>query len=286
MGIKHPLMAAGFLLSVASLNVHATLTSYSANGVDLVRMQGGGFDVSFTKDGNLLGTLETTMGYNNAINAIIAASPTINDTANGYDTPANSGHHTVTAADFGSNGLVDWFGAQAFVGYLNSISYGGGSLWSLPGVTDTGAPGCDFAYSGTDCGWNVDTNTDPLAQLYFNELGKTSAIGTSGQTQSGYGIFSNNGGQVPSGAIGPFSNVQSYPYWSDTEYTPDSAWLFFANVGGQNWNPKASQFYAWAVIPGQIVATPIPAAAWLFGPALLSLIGFSKRGGRDRMMKS
>jgi ABC-type sugar transport system substrate-binding protein len=44
----------------------------------------------------------------------------------------------------------------AFINYLNSTSYGGTNQWRLPGMTDTGAAGCDFGNSGTDCGYNVD----------------------------------------------------------------------------------------------------------------------------------
>ena len=128
-------------------------------------MQGAGFDVSFTKDGNLFQTMANGYAGGAAafINAVIASVPggKIYDTPNTLDTPANSGYHILSSSDFFSysSGVVNWFGAQAFIGYLNSISYAGSNQWQLPTVTDTGAPGCDVGYSGTDCAWNVDTST-------------------------------------------------------------------------------------------------------------------------------
>jgi hypothetical protein len=181
-----------------SAPAQASLTSYTANGVEFVRMQGGGFDVSWTKDGNLFQTLANSYAGGAAafVNAVIASAPggKINDTPNYYDTPSYSGYHTLSSQDFNnSTGGASWFGAQAFISYLNTISYGGSSQWQLPTVTDTGTPGCNISYSGTDCGYNVNTSTNALAQLYYGELNKKGYVNTSGALQSGYGIFGNGG---------------------------------------------------------------------------------------------
>jgi hypothetical protein len=249
-------------------------------------MQGGGFDVSFTKDGNLFKTLANSYagGASAFVNAVIASVPggKITDTPNVYDTPANSGYYTLSTDDFNTtNGMVSWFGAKAYVSYLNTISYGGSKQWSLPGVTDTGTTGCNFGYNGTDCGYNVNTSTDPLAQLYYGELSKKAYYTTSGPyPQSGYGIFGNNGAQVSGGVVGPFSNVQSYAYWSGTEYATELtyAWHFLTYRGEQNFYSKDAPFsYAWAITPGQVAAVPVPGAIWLFGSGLLGLLGLKRR---------
>ena len=266
------------VLSV-SFNASAALTSYTgAGGVGLVYSSIS--NITWTQDANLLGTLESTLGYSNAINAIIAANPTINNTASPYDTPAFSGHHTVSTSDFSLGGFATWFGAQAFVGYLNSISYGGSNQWSLPGWTDTGAPDSQDSNNGTDMGYNVNPSSDPLAQLYYGELNKTAYYNTSGNFQNGYGIFGNNGAQVAGGAVGPFSNVQSSAYWLGTEYAPEPnfAWVFDSFSGGQSISIKTSQFNAWAVSPGQVSAVPVPGAVWLMGSGLLGLLGLKRRG--------
>ncbi|MDD2760373.1 MAG: hypothetical protein PHH11_08765 [Methylomonas sp.] len=288
--MQHPktLLAAGLLLSAASLNAQASLTSYTANGVDFVRMQGAGFDLSFTKDGNLFQTLANSYagGASSFVTAVIDASGgKITDTPNAYDSPANSGYHTLTSSDFNtSTGSVSWFGAKAYVNYLNSVSYGGSHQWALPTWTDTGASGPQYANSGTDAGYNINPSTDPLAQLYFGELSKKAYLDTSGNIQNGYGIFGNDGAQVAGGAVGPFTNVQSYAYWLGTEYAPypDDAWYFITSYGGfQYGNFKDRPLYAWAVSPGLVAsapaAVPVPGAVWQFGTGLLGLLGLLNR---------
>lgn len=272
------LLAIGVLLTAITLNAKAELTSYTgAGGVSLVYSNLS--DITWTQDGNLLGTLETTYGYSPTVNAIIAASPTIYDTTNPYDTPSMSGYHTVTSADFSSDGFTSWFGAQAFVTYLNSINYGGSNQWRLPTVIDTGNPGCDYPI---ECGFNVDTAASELAMLYYDELGKTAGQNTSGQYQNGYGIFSNNGSQVAGGAVGPFVNTQSYAYLSGTEVVgggiSPSVFYFITSSGDQSSVGKSGLLYAWAVSPGQVVAVPVPGAIWLFGTGLLGLLGLKRRG--------
>lgn len=288
--MQHPktLLAAGLLLSAASLNAQASLTSYTANGVDFVRMQGAGFDLSFTKDGNLFQTLANSYagGSSAFVTAVINASGgKITDTPNAFDTPSNSGYHTLSSSDFNpSTGRVNWFGAKAYVNYLNRVSYGGSDQWALPTLTDTGSPGCNFANKGTDCGYNVNTSTDPLAQLYYGELAKKGYHFTNGQKRGGgWGIFTNKGVQVAGGAVGPFTNVQSDAYWVGTEYAPapSVAWVFATSYGSQDYASKSGQYYAWAVSPGLVTASPaavpVPGAVWLFGTGLLGLLRLLNR---------
>jgi hypothetical protein len=283
---KQRLLVLGVVLSATTFKANASLTSYTANGVDFVSMQGGGFDVSFTKDGNLFKTLASSYigGASAFVNAVIASVPggKINDTPNYYDTPSNSGYHTLSSNDFyfSATGLVNWFGAQAFIGYLNSISYGGSSEWQLPKVTDTGKAGCDYAYSGTDCGYNVDTSTNALAQLYYGELNKTAYLNTNGLgPQGGYGIFDNNGDQIPGGAVDPFVNVQSYVYWSGSEYSTysGSGWNFNLSNGEQFGTSKGTEFYVWAISPGQVAVVSVPSAFWLFGTGVLGFLRLKRR---------
>ncbi len=271
-----------------SVPAQASLTSYTANGVDLVRMKDNKFDVSWTKDGNLFQTLASSYagGATAFINAVIASSGGgIYNHPNTFDTPANSGYHNLSASDFNTtNGTVSWFGARAYVNYLNSIKYGGNFGWRLPDVRDVhafGTPaydGCNFAYSGTDCGYNVINDTSALAQLYFGELNKKSQFNASGQPQSGYGIFGNNGIQVAGGVVGPFNNVQSSGYWSDSDYIPaNGAWDFNFSDGNQDGSYKNLQFYAWAITSGQVATVPVPGAVWLFGTGLVGLVSLKRR---------
>ncbi len=188
------------------------------------------------------------------VNAIIAASPIINDTPNYWDTPSDSGYHNVTSDDFSDTDLgeVSWFGAKAFTGYLNSINYAGSNHWALPS-----------AGANPQNGYNQTGGQ--FGQLFYNELG---------------GIA---GSAMPDTAN--FTNVEDDgDYWLGTEYAPDPnlAWKFDTRDGLQFGNLASNKFVvglsAWAVSPGQVAAVPIPGAVRLFGTGLFGLLGPKRRG--------
>jgi hypothetical protein len=186
-------------------------------------------------------------GYDAVVNAINAASPRIYDTSNYYDTPSYIGYHDVSGSDFSSDGSVSWFGAQAFTGYLNSISYAGPKQWALPSA-------------GADPQYGYNQTGGQFGQLFYNELGGTA------------------GNAIPDTPY--FTNEQAYAYWLGTEYAPDpvGAWAFGTNVALQSYGYKYHQFYAWAVSPGNVAAVPVPGAIWVFGSGLLALLGLKRRG--------
>ncbi len=247
------LLAASALLSLTTLTAEAALTAGTADGQRVVYSSIS--DVTWTGDANLLGTMIQAQGYDTVVNAIIAASPIIYNTANGYDTPSYSGYYNVTSADFDTTdlGLVSWFGAKAFTGYLNSINYAGSNQWALPSA---------------GANPQVANQTDgQFGQLYYNEL------------NAGIDGILHDGSFQNSGNTGPFINAQTYVYWLGTEHAPypDGAWFFGTNGGYQGDGHKSNQSYAWAISPGNVAAVPVPAAAWLFGSGLISLIGWRRR---------
>lgn len=171
------------------------------------------------------------------------------------------------------NGADTWANQVAWAaGYSQTHSvYGAFDDWRLPTIIDTGTPGCDWSYAGTDCGYNVDTGSSEMASLFYDTLGNLAISDTGG-----------NGPQAGSGLTntGPFTNLQSNDYWSGTEYAPDhySAWFFNFFSGYQDSQDKSFWLgYALAVRDGDIV--PVPAAAWLFGSALLGLLGVRRARG-------
>ena len=236
-----PLPVAGLLFCLSTLNAEAALSPYTSAGVNLVYSSGS--DITWTTDANLLGTMEASDP--NLVNTIISTIGSINDTANGYDTPANSGQHTLSADDFFLLGGVDWFGAQAFVSYLNIIDYAGSQQWALPTAGDNP----QYAYNQTGT---------PFGQLFYNELG-----GTAGRN-------------MPSS---PFSHAINASYWLATEYAPGpgDAWVFDSNTGFQTHGAKYDGFYVWAVSPGELAPIPVPGAVWLFGAGLLGMVGVNRR---------
>jgi hypothetical protein len=146
------------------------------------------------------------------------------------------------------SGVMNWFDANNWAAGLTVSGVGG---WRLPD-TDEGCP--LYNCTGSEMG-----------SLFYNALGNSKEVNNSG------GALSNTG---------PFSNVQTYWYWSATDWAPDTnwAWVFNMDSGKQlNGNKAANNLYVWVVQSGDVSAVPVPAAVWLFGSGLLGLIGFAKR---------
>jgi hypothetical protein len=176
---------------------------------------------------------------------------------------------------YDADGLMTWSEAQGWIASLNTVGYLGVSDWRLPTVTDTGTSGCNFAFSGTDCGYNMDLATGEMAHLFYSTLGNSASYNTSGAQQ--LCLFA--GPNYCLTNTGPFSNLQPGPYWPGAEYEPLTgyAWVFHFEAGFQGGREKSDASSAWAVSPGDTLsAVPIPPAIWLFGSSL-GLLGFARR---------
>jgi hypothetical protein len=176
---------------------------------------------------------------------------------------------------FSLDGRLTWDRAQVWIGTLNASSYLGVSGWRLPALVDIGDDGCNFSYSGTDCGYNVDTNTNEMAHLFYETLGNHGIFDTAGNpTLFGSGLTNK----------GPFINFGSGPTWYGTEYPPDllpwstRAWQFQFSWGSTGASNKPNSHGVLLVHDGNIfgAVVPIPAAVWLFGSAL-GLLGWMRR---------
>ncbi len=200
--------------------------------------------ITWASDANLFQTQAASNA--NLVSEIIAANGgVIHDTPNFYD----NGTYTLTTADFDTTtGAMTWWGAQA---WANNLTLGGVTGWSLPSTPVE------------DTGYNVTSS--PMGDLFYNQLGVSAESSIATSTNPNYNLF---------------TNVQSYVYWSGSEYAPfpDLAWLFFTSNGYQYGNVKVNQFYAWAVRPGDVAAVPVPGAFWLFGSVMVGLMGLKRRG--------
>jgi hypothetical protein len=285
MRILKSAIAATLLIGAAIFNAEASLTQYSANGVDMVLMQSGPTDAgaSWLKNGNLLGSWldnPASAGYasrEQLIAGIISASVHDGEIGKIYDN--YHGSYSLSDADFAkigdfpgaTNGAVTWWAAHAFIDYLNSIRYGDSRQWRLPSIGEY--PFSGFQRSYTDFG-----------RLYYGELSKVGCCSDPFKVQDGYGIFANNGKQTVDGAVGPFVNVRSDIYWFDEEMTGNQAfndarraWVFSQADGRQDNFSKDYQFYVWPIRPEPASAVPLPGAAWLMGSFLFGFIGFKRR---------
>ena len=70
-----------------------------------------------------------------------------------------------------AGGTMSWAGARFWIDAMNAANYKGYHDWRLWAVTDVGNNGCNYAYTGTDCGYNVNTATGELASLWYDTLG-------------------------------------------------------------------------------------------------------------------
>ncbi len=159
---------------------------------------------------------------------------------------------TFGVSGLNADGSMTWDKARTWIRAMNLANYKGYSDWRLWRATDTGSPGCDQAFSGTDCGWNIDLSTSELGHLWYGSLGNIAFMDTSGNhPQSGWKAQNFN--------KGPFTNLTGVFYWSGTEYAVspfDRAWAFFTLDGDQSAALKARPQYGWAVRSGQV---PVPA---------------------------
>jgi Protein of unknown function (DUF1566) len=173
-----------------------------------------------------------------------------------YDTDLNitwlADANYAQTSGYDADGYMSWDAAQAWVAQLNVNGVTG---WRLPDVKPVNGSSFNYSYSpagNTDRGFNINSTQSEVAYLYHVTLGNKSVVDTSGNDQSGYG-FQN---------AGPFSNAQSFFYWSGVNYAPDtgSAWFFQMIVGSQEPGEKGNEYSAWAVRPGDVAAVPEPQA--------------------------
>jgi hypothetical protein len=180
---------------------------------------------------------------------------------------------------YDADGLMTWAAANTWAAQLsftNPLTSETLDDWRLPTTTDTGAAGCNFANSGTDCGYNVDPASSEMAHLYFVTLGNQSYRTTTGAVSGAYAGGANPNSTLDN--VGPFTNFQSNYYWSGTEYAPNPsyAWVFYTDFGSQSINGKSNSFYALAVSPGDVAAVP-EAETYALMLAGLGLIGWRAR---------
>jgi hypothetical protein len=189
-------------------------------------------------DGDLFATLATASGDPAAfVQTVIKASGgVIYDTPNDSDTPAYSGKYSLTAEDlpYGSGlGLMDWYGAKAFIIYLNSIKYLGYADWRLPRTADStvGFPTLVGKGSG-----DSSPAAGELAELFYTELGGVS-------NSQYYPTTLNASAKL-------FHNLSDgYHYGTESlGFKVDGAWVF--NSGYVAAEPKVTQkgYYATMVV--------------------------------------
>ncbi len=182
---------------------------------------------------------------------------------------------------YAADGRLTWDNAVA---WADNLVYAGYNDWRLPTISDNGDDGCNYGNDGTDCGFNVNTAGSELAYMWYDILGNLAYVDTNGNSpQPGYGLTSTSADGID------FQNLESWNYWSGTEYAPDTdhAWFFSTGIGNQNHTTKANNaFFAWAVrdgdvavasVPGRSASVPEPGTLMLLAAGLVGVAGFKRQ---------
>ncbi len=162
---------------------------------------------------------------------------------------------------FDADGLMNWTAAN---NWANDLAYGGFTDWRLPTVAQPDLscngnfiPGGGFGQQP----YGYNCTGGELGHLVYTDLGGNEGESVLNQTGDTLLEMAN---------LALFSNLQSYLYWSGTDYAPNprNVWTFRTADGLQDIYGKNLEFYALAVRPGGVVAVPEPQTLAL---ALLAL---------------
>lgn len=182
-----------------------------------------------------------------------------------YDTDLNvtwlQDANYAKTSGYSTDGLMTEYDAST---WAYDLVYGGYSDWRLPTVV---VQDYFFSYDGsTGSGYNITTGSE-MGHLFYTELGNLAYYDINGAgPQPGWGLTN----------TGPFINLQSDYYWTDTmcEINPPYYWFFNFSSGNQDWQHRLNISYAMAVRSGDSVVTPEPGTLLLMGSGLLGLGGF------------
>ena len=180
------------------------------------------------------------------------------------------------------------------VTWANNLDYGGFDDWRLTKVYDEGDDGCNTSYTGTDCGYNVnssftdgngDTFFSELAYMFHENLGNVDYFDTNGNPQTGWNSVNISFTDGVTGNSVSFENLDRTGYWSGTESaTVNGLSWSFSTHGGYQGLAGGDDRYAWAVRDGDVATqvvseVPEPTSIAIF---TLGLLGLTMRARQRR----
>jgi hypothetical protein len=188
---------------------------------------------------------------------------------------------------YDSDGLMTWSQAMTWaenLSYVDTVRNVTWSDWRLPIVKPVNGISFNLSFlpAGTsDYGFNITSPASELSYMYYVNLRLKGYYNTSGQYQPDFGVFGSEsyGGQKDVGLV---KNLQSFGYWSGTEFPGYSGGSFGFGTydGGQGHFGQDVGLFAWAVRPGDVAAVPEPETYGLMlaGLGVLAVARRKRRG--------
>lgn len=177
--------------------------------------------------------------------------------------------HSFTSG-YDDNGDLTWDGAHQ---WAQQLVYFGYDNWRLPSANLMNPSNPCWSNIG-DCDSGYNNDRGELGHMFYNNLNILPKYDINNNYQTGHGITD---GQFTDGETGnnvSILNIQ-VSYWLSEGLVSNAgdAWIFEIFSGRQAFTDKPLGLAAWAVHDGDIGASPVPlpAAAWLFGSALVGL---------------
>jgi hypothetical protein len=173
-----------------------------------------------------------------------------------YDTDRNitwlADANYAKTSGYNATGFMTWNQANTWAA---SLDIGGVTGWRLPTALNADGSGPCSAFNCTG---------SELGNMFYGDINHGLG-GVAGQS-----ILTTHNANFNN----LFSNIQSYVYWSGTEYAPvpNAAWDFGTDVGYQGYRHKGSSYYGWAVHSGDVAAVPEPEEY------MMMLLGFGMVG--------
>lgn len=171
-----------------------------------------------------------------------------------------------------ADGTMGWDAAAA---WASQLVYGGFDDWRLAtNHTVTPNQAQSEIYGYPDLG--------ELGYMFHHNLGNPLTDNVPGGTCALDCLNNSSFVDPDTGLTVSFDNIQNGSYWDGALWSQYGGVLFYMGGGLQGVDEKDNSNYAWSVRDGDVGAVPVPAATWLFGSAILGLVGYKRKKNSEQ----
>ena len=234
--------------------------------------------------------LRKTLAFTAALVSPLLADAALYDRGNGmiYDDVLNitwlQDANYAQTSGYDRDGRMHWYHAKE---WAHNLSYGGYDDWRLASMGSAPLSGNDFTETMGELGYMLYTS---LGNTYLanSTVNYTFSDGGSGEIKAiiniqpgiyWYGESRDRSCGLTQGDPDAGCIIESPDFVmpDPIPYTTEPGWYFRTDYGYESTGSKSGNLYAWAVRGGDVSQVPIPAAAWLFGCAVIGLLGIKRK---------